>query len=272
MIVAVSDTHLGTERLHGIDPDRESLKAFLRYLRDDLRPDHLVLNGDVEDLWRRDMRTLTRESYDVFALLSTLRESRIAVHYVLGNHDWYARRDAAAREEPYYESEYVEEVVLESDGVNYAFRHGHGFDPVQREWYFDKLALVSTDAVGATFSEKWAIYADAEGPSDLVTSVGKLLYDRITAGSWDDRVLEMDRCETEINLGVRPPGSGRFVRRRDDVDWLCIGHTHEAGVAADANVANAGAWLGKNHTYLVLEAEPRLMVWTDGEAVPLDES
>ena len=80
MIVAVSDTHLGTAHLDSIDPDRDEFKQFLKYLRDDLQPTHLVLNGDIEDFWRRDMRTLTRENYDVFTRLRELRDAGIEVH------------------------------------------------------------------------------------------------------------------------------------------------------------------------------------------------
>ena len=265
MIVAVSDVHLGVAGLESLASGRAEFRRFLRHLRDEVRPDHLVLNGDVEDLWRRDLRTLTRENYDVFSLLSELRAAGIAVHYVLGNHDWYARHDARAREEPYYETEYAVDLTLETDGPAYPFLHGHQFDPVPREWYFDKLALVSDDAVGAAFSEKWAVVADADDNVDLAVTVGKLLYDRITQGSWDHRVLEMDRCETDLQLGVQPPGSARYVASNPDTDWLCLGHTHEAGIAEDANVANSGSWLGDRHTYLMLTDAPRLMEWNDGD-------
>ncbi len=267
MIVAVSDVHLGVAGLESLASGRTEFRRFLRHLRDEARPDHLVLNGDVEDLWRRDMRTLTRENYDVFTLLSELRDAGIGVHYVLGNHDWYARRDARARGEPYYETEYDAELTLETDGTAYAFLHGHQFDPLQREWYFDKLALVSDDAVGATFSKKWAVVADADDNVELAKTLGKLLYDRISEGSWDRRVLEMDRCETDLDLGVEPPGSARYVRSRPEVDWLCIGHTHEAGIAGSGNVANSGAWLGDRHTYLELTDEPRLMEWNEGDPI-----
>ncbi|SNR52547.1 metallophosphoesterase [Halorubrum vacuolatum] len=265
MIVAVSDVHLGVADDASSAPVKTEFGRFLDYLREDLRPDHLVLNGDIEDLWRRDMRTLTRENYDVFASLSALRDEGTEVHYVLGNHDWYARHDAGTRSEPYYETAYETDLTLESDGVAYAFLHGHQFDPVQREWYFDKLALVSDDAVGATFSKKWATVADGDSRLDAVMTAGRLLYDRFRHGTWDDRVREMDRCETDIDLGVQPPGSGRYVESRPEVDWLCLGHTHDGGIASAARVANSGAWMEGRHTYLQLTDEPRLLEWNEGD-------
>ena len=265
MIVAVSDVHLGVNDTDSSTPTKTEFRRFLEYLRTDLRPDHLVLNGDIEDLWRRDMRTLTRENYGVFASLSALRDEGIAVHYVLGNHDWYARNDAKGRERPYYDTEYETELTLESDGVAYAFVHGHQFDPVQREWYFDKLALVSDDAVGAAFGKKWATVSDTDGRFEAIMTVGRLFYDRLTSGSWDDRVLEMDRCETDLDLGVQPPGSARYVESRPEVDWLCLGHTHEAGIAGSARVANSGAWIDGEHTYLKITDEPTLFDWNGGD-------
>ncbi len=276
MIVVVSDTHLGTEHLRSVTPDREEFKRFLRYLKDDLRPTHLVLNGDIEDFWRRDMRTLTRENYDVFALLKEVRDSGIGVHYVRGNHDWYARKDVELRNhrgddeiERYYDTEYAERLTMTTHGTTYTFMHGHQFDPVQDEWYFDKLAVISTDAIGATFSEKWAIFSEVEGVTGILRAMLKLTADRIKGRAWDRRIAEMDRCGHDHDLDDHPPAAERYVEAHSRTDWLCIGHTHCAGVSDDTNVANSGAWLNDEDTYLLLEERPRLMDWNDGDPTPI---
>lgn len=274
MIVAVSDTHLGTAHLDSVDPDRDEFKRFLRYLRDDLQPTHLVLNGDIEDFWRRDMRTLTRENYDVFTRLRELRDAGIEVHYVLGNHDWYARKDLEVTggrgEKAYYDSEYPEQLTISTDGTTYTFMHGHQFDPVQDEWYFDKLAVISTDSVGATFSEKWALFSEVNGVAEMFHALLKLATDRVSHGTWADRLGKMDRCG-DHDLNEQPGSAGQYVADRPDTDWLCIGHTHCAGIRPDTNVANSGAWLDSENTYLVLEDRPRLMAWNDGEPEPRTE-
>ena len=273
MIVAVSDIHLGTEHLDSVDPDRAEFKQFLRYLKADLQPTHFVLNGDIEDFWRRDMRTLTRENYDVFVLLNEMRDSGIEVHYVLGNHDWYARKDVGIRREQhgemekgwYYDNEYVKDLTITTDGTTYTFMHGHQFDPIQDPWYFDKLAVISTDSIGATFHEKWALFGEVDGITGVFQAILKLVSDRISHGAWDNRVGEMDRCAHDHDLDEHPRPARRYVEGHAGIDWLCIGHTHCAGIRDDTNVANSGAWLNKQDTYLVLEEKPRLMDWNDGD-------
>lgn len=273
MIVAVSDTHLGTEHLDSVDPDREAFKRFLRYLETDLQPTHLVLNGDIEDFWRRDMRTLTRENYDVFGQLRDLQAAGTAVHYVLGNHDWYARKDVAVHRRPdddgaesdrYYDSGYPDRLTISTHGTSYTFMHGHQFDPLQDEWYFDKLAVISTDSLGATFSEKWALFSEVDGPTGVVRALAKLASDRMRLGTWESRLGKMDRCG-DHDPDVSPRAAERYAAAHPDTDWLCIGHTHCAGIEADANVANSGAWLDGRDTYLVLTDRPRLMAWNDGD-------
>lgn len=274
MIVAVSDTHLGTEDIGSVEPDREAFKSFLRYLRDSLKPAHLVLNGDIEDLWRRDMRTVTRDNYDVFALLAELRETGTDLHYVLGNHDWYARNDVRTGVRSLYADEQAEnyrpELSLETAGTSYTFVHGHQFDPRQDEWYFDKLALITDDAVGATFSQLWALYSDTAGALGFLRAFARVNYARVR-GSWQRRLAEMDDCQNGTRGGAIPPGARERVATDPGTDVLCIGHTHVHGIAADGTVANSGAWLGGTDTYLLLEGSPRLLRWNDGEPTEIDE-
>lgn len=129
--VVVSDVHLGVKKQHGnvTPPDRNQFKQFLIALRDrkldDFRDvNHLILNGDIEDLWRRHLRTLTRENYDIYNLLYEIKEkTNIQVHYVRGNHDAYARHDRsepiASTNPEYYNTEHDEKFRLTIGKTNY---------------------------------------------------------------------------------------------------------------------------------------------------------
>ena len=267
MIVAISDTHLGTDHLGPRYVARADVKAFLRYLRDDLKPDHLVLNGDIEDFWRRDMRSLTRESYDVFYRFRELQEAGTAVHYVLGNHDWYARNDIRLGQPSYYLNGYSEALKLTDSGTTYTFMHGHQFDPLQDEWYFDKLALISNDAMGARFSHLWEVFSETRNFSDALRTTKHLLLDRITRGKWEDRIARMDRCQTECGDVDERSTARAYATSKLDTDVICTGHTHIPGITPDGRVANSGAWVGGQNTYLVLEDRPRLMKWNDGDPI-----
>lgn len=271
MIVSVSDTHLGTEEIDPVFANREGFMRFLTYLKDELQPTHLVLNGDIEDLWRRDMRSVTRDHFNVFAAFEACSEKGIDVHYVLGNHDWYARKDIDAGRRQFYETNYQPELILDCGDTSYAFLHGHQFDSLQDPWYFDKLALVSGDAVGATFSQKWAMFTEARSRLSALKTVFKLYGDRITLGTFEDRIERMDRCQTGCNARSQYRDARHYARQELDVDVICTGHTHHAAISADGIVANSGSWVAGETTYLVLEEFPRLMDWNDGSPVERTE-
>ncbi len=271
MIVTISDTHLGTDHLGPRYNNREDVKAFLRYLRDDLRPDHLVLNGDIEDLWRRNVRTLTRENYDVFHLFRELKDQGVAVHYVLGNHDWYARKDVFRGRLSYYTEDYAEMLTLTDAGTKYTFMHGHQFDPIQDEWYFDKLALISDDAFGARFSHFWEVLSELEGLPDAVATAKRLVVDRITKGPWQQRIERMDRCQTGCDAAAELHESHDYAESMLVTDVLCTGHTHVPGITADGRAANSGAWVGQQRTFLEIDDGLRLLEWNDGDPYELGE-
>jgi UDP-2,3-diacylglucosamine pyrophosphatase LpxH len=292
MIVAVSDVHLGTAHIPSLtSPDRVQFKRFLLYLRDDLQPDHLVLNGDIDDLWRRNIRTLTRENYDIYNLLAELRDEDIQLHYLLGNHDWYARRDRGGKisryNEPYYDTEYLEErsltipepaeeLSLTTHETNYKFMHGHQFDEKQQRWLFDYLALTDGDAIGDEMEYAWVIAKELRGSSNTFRRVRQLIANRI-GNTLDEQVEQMDVAESgrEAKLGIDPGTAMITTRNKSKIDWLCIGHTHIAGIepdpiSANGGVANSGTWKGGKDTYLLLEERPSLMDWNNGSPSKLE--
>ena len=271
MIIAISDTHLGTDHLGPTFNNREDVKAFLRFLRDNHQPDHLVLNGDIEDLWRRDMRTLTRENFDIFHLLQELQDGGTAVHYVLGNHDWYARKDVRRGRVSYYVNDYAESLTLTDAGTSYTFMHGHQFDPLQDEWYFDKLALVSDDAFGSKFSHLWEIYSETRDLADAAATTKRLVIDRLTRGRWQQRIERMDRCQTGCDATAELHAAHNYAETMLDTDVICTGHTHIPSISTDGRTANSGAWVGNRTTYLEINDGIRLLDWNDGNPQELPD-
>ena len=272
MIIAVSDTHLGTDHLGPAYNDRLAVKAFLRYLRDVRQPDHLVLNGDIEDLWRRDMRTLTRENYDIFHLFHELQDAGTEVHYVLGNHDWYARKDVRGGQTSYYADDYNEVLTLTDDDTDYTFVHGHQFDPLQEEWYFDKLALISDDAFGSKFSHLWEVFSETRNAADAMATAKRLVFDRITQGGWQQRIERMDRCQTGCDATSELNAARKYAESMLDTDVICTGHTHQPGISSDGLAVNCGSWVGDHTTYLEIDHELKLFEWNDGDPQEITES
>ena len=352
-IVVVSDVHLGKHRKTDQRADRMQFKEFLRELIDGSEIDHLknvdnqihlVLNGDIDDLWRRDMRTLTRENYDIYNMFNELKEEdSITVHYLLGNHDWYARKDRDDKtfagkkrfkrirglfsklspfspsngtqydideeeknerrkwveetNKPFFDTEYKEFREITLGKTKYRFEHGHEFDRYQIKGIFDALSVISDDALGATLTEMWAIFIRTEGVRDKAKVLWTLIrfnwltskLGLVTPRGFVDRLDKIGR-----QYGVVIPNSDDRFEQDAKLDWLCIGHTHTAGIwpptanavenpttvtksskYTDKNdrntkVANSGAWMGLEdsspNTYLVLEEESvSLWKWNKGQ-------
>ncbi|MFW9767505.1 MAG: metallophosphoesterase [Candidatus Thorarchaeota archaeon] len=82
--IAVSDLHLGYDKA-----DKEAFRVFLRNMKD-IRVDHLLLVGDVLDMWRRDNKGLIEDNMDILVMLRDLKKNEQVgtIHYVIGNHDF----------------------------------------------------------------------------------------------------------------------------------------------------------------------------------------
>jgi predicted phosphodiesterase len=135
MILAISDLHLGAKAsnsrgiYHFID-------GYVEPHRSDI--DHLFLLGDVFDLWRGPNAEVIVENQKLLDRLSSLD---IKVHYLFGNHDFVTRDIGewlSSTDGLYGVSSWdllqrsvgkVKEVeVLEYDGLNLRFCHGHQID------------------------------------------------------------------------------------------------------------------------------------------------
>lgn len=115
-IVVISDTHLGTFG--------SQAKELLMYIRS-IDPKHLILNGDIIDMWH------FRKNYFPKAHLQVVREitGRIAKDkhtvYITGNHDEMLRKFVKFRMGSF---ELVNKLLMNLDGKKAWFFHGDVFD------------------------------------------------------------------------------------------------------------------------------------------------
>jgi len=84
-LIIISDVHLGTYGCHASD--------LLRYLKS-VEPGHLILNGDIVDIWQFNKRYWPKSHMKVIKHLMTLIGKGLKVTYVTGNHDEMLRRFA----------------------------------------------------------------------------------------------------------------------------------------------------------------------------------
>jgi UDP-2,3-diacylglucosamine pyrophosphatase LpxH len=82
-VVVISDVHLGTYGCHA--------KELLRYLKS-IEPKHLILNGDIVDIWQFSKRYWPKSHMKVVKHFTSLIAKGVKVTYVTGNHDEMLRR------------------------------------------------------------------------------------------------------------------------------------------------------------------------------------
>ena len=82
-VVIISDVHLGTFGCHA--------EELLRYLKN-IQPKHLILNGDILDIWNFDKRYFPQTHLAVIDTILQMAINGVKVDYIVGNHDELLRR------------------------------------------------------------------------------------------------------------------------------------------------------------------------------------
>lgn len=82
-IVVISDVHLGTYGCHS--------KELLKYLKS-IKPEQVVLNGDIIDIWQFSKRYWPKSHMKVIKFIMEWITKGVQVHYITGNHDEMLRK------------------------------------------------------------------------------------------------------------------------------------------------------------------------------------
>jgi UDP-2,3-diacylglucosamine pyrophosphatase LpxH len=78
--VVISDIHIGYEKFN-----KQQFEQFLNYLEKEDDVSHVILLGDIFDLWRADPINSISYAFPYMERLKKLGE----IHYVIGNHDYH---------------------------------------------------------------------------------------------------------------------------------------------------------------------------------------
>lgn len=148
-IAVVSDVHLGTYGCRA--------KELVQYLKS-IKPDVLVLNGDIIDMWQFSKRYWPKSHMKVIKHIINLLSKGTKVYYVTGNHDELLRKFVGFE---LGSLEIVNKVVLELDDKQAWIFHGDVFDvTMQHSKWLAKLGAIGYDtliminAIVNFFSEK----------------------------------------------------------------------------------------------------------------------
>ena len=286
-IIAVSDVHLGYLKEDDSNQSLSNKSGFCDLLRDiDARDDinHLVICGDMLDMWRRDMVGVTIENLDVLNMLQSLSK-KIDVHYLAGNHDYHIRHlNRYSYPFGFRECKDPKEgIILKDSGKSYIFKHGYDLEPgmAESEAIFDLMCSTS-DEVGEFKSHVYSSIGE-------FWKQGKQAWESIGGGATkfftgvDKAWKPDDRNEGKFLEGnkIRKPLRER-LQTEEDFDFealkehlandatLVFGHTHKP--FHYPNIINLGSWittLPVNSLYLeIKDGQEKLLVYPTGEVVP----
>jgi len=210
----ISDVHLGSEP-H--ESDRSTiLRKFLATLRGD-RVSDLYILGDLFDFWFEYRSAIFSANFRVLRTLAELRDRGVRLHYVVGNHDFWAGG--------FFESTlgsvvYREPVTTEMDGVKVFLCHGDGLNRHDYGYRFFKTVARWKPAV-TLFR---AIHPDvALKLGRAVSGLSRQLVNAETPG----RLREAE--------SIRQHALSRL--RNDNVDVVVAGHCH---IPTDESIEVAG--------------------------------
>ena len=252
-VIVTSDQHLGYA-----NADKTAFNAFLDNLSQESDVTHLVLLGDVVDMWRRDASGVFLEHHDTVAKLLNLKSKGVQVLYVAGNHDYHV----LDLHNPAYPLQFSKELSLTDGPTTYRLVHGYEFDPEQKIPFMAFLCRVMSDQGGALESNLWvdfnsvnSIFSKLE-PSFIKSDIAAITA-RLHQRPEDRLKGSIDKINLTACNAVRPG------------EVLIFGHTHVPFVNKAENVANTGSWVKDStiyNTYVELSGgKPRLFVFGGNE-------
>ncbi|MGC1123213.1 MAG: UDP-2,3-diacylglucosamine diphosphatase [Candidatus Methanofastidiosia archaeon] len=253
MIVALSDVHLGFSCC-----DEGPFRKFLREISSNPHIDHVVLIGDIFDMWRRDPVKLLIDHSDILELLSTMQKSK-NVHYVVGNHD-YHMIEAGENIEKKYNLKVGTETFIPYGDRTYYFVHGHQFEfssSLESYQHFANILCLGDDNVGSTADGLWNLY--------------KMCFPHFTPIKKEFGLerkfkkamgLPAERLEERTLRKIKKEARKKREELEDQIRdcFIVYGHTHRSFVSLKQKMANTGSWVDdtsaphlKKDTYITIE-------------------
>ena len=224
--VFISDVHLGSELQESERSVR--LRRFLSTLRGDDVSDLYVL-GDLFDFWFEYRAVIFFASFPVLRALAELSDRGVRLHYIVGNHDYWA---GAFLENAIGFTVYKGPVTLEMDGITVYLCHGDGLNRRDYGYRIFKIVAQSKPAI-ALFR---AIHPDlALRLGGMVSGLSRQLVNAETPG-------RLREAEAVRQYALK-------TLRNDNVDIFFAGHSHipvDERIEVNGRVKrymNVGDWL-----------------------------
>ena len=242
--------------LHLIAPDDARTKLFLRFLQDIVRDrdtTHLILLGDVFDMWLADHEYFIRKFDDVVAAIVAARDRGIEIHYFEGNHDLHLQRFWGDRL-----GVNVHRGPLHIDIAGRALRleHGDQMDPDDRGYRFLRW-LLRTPPV------RFLIH---NLPGNFVARLGERASATSRTYTSETKTISTDTAIEKIRRHAAR------AHAEQPFDLLVSGHVHVRddylghSAAGRFRSINLGSWLDAP-AYLLLDEQDVQLIELDAPAV-----
>ena len=232
-VVVLSDIHLGT---HGCNA-----KKLLNYLNS-IEPKHLVLNGDIIDIWQFKKRYFPKAHLKVIKKIMNFSANGTKVSYVTGNHDELLRKFSNTT---IGNISIVNKLLLNLDGKKAWIFHGDVFDmSIQKAKWIAKLGGYGYDML--IVLNRWINWYLQKRGKERYSFSQKIKNNVKTAMKYIS-----DFEKTAVKLAIR-----------NNYDYVICGHIHQPKIEnittlkGSTTYLNSGDWI-ENFTAL----EYRLKRW-----------
>jgi UDP-2,3-diacylglucosamine pyrophosphatase LpxH len=268
VILAVSDVHIGYEKANV-----EEFNRFLMAVSCRTDVSRLVILGDLIDMWRRDVSGLFLENRRTIELLLELKR-KIAVNYIVGNHDYHLRK-LVGESYPLKFERAKHYCIRDTSGeVTYVFKHGWEFDFEQCPPVMEYLCMNLSNNPGVIRSGFWGWITSHHNASKCVTKAIKAnvkgRYNFFTRKN--HRTLYLSSLQTPASQRQSHGFTVVETIARDSLkpgEVLVFGHTHRPLVSEDRRLVNTGSWVNEGeiaNTYVELDGRKvRLMQFGVGD-------
>jgi len=244
-IVAVSDAHLGMK-----GAKENEFTDFIEYLKD-REIEHLVLLGDIIEIWRRDFTEAVTDFSGTMTYISRMLKGT-QIHYIAGNHDYsLLHLDGALKN--YLPFNIEKQVVIRSKEQEFFFFHGYQLEVLCSPYYksmkmyesFCDHMCLAGDNTGIAADKLWDIMLSKRSLLSSLKNFPKEPKSAIMSMRQPPEIRIRDYQKTKIFRPIRELASTDTRHLMLDVhpeQYLIYGHTHEAYVDDDKMVANTGSW------------------------------
>lgn len=219
-LVVISDAHLGAYGCHADELNR--------YLKS-VRPDTLVLNGDILDAWQFKKSFFPESHSKVLRRILKMMENGTEVYYLTGNHDEVLRPFTDLHMGAFH---LVNKLVLTLDGKRAWFFHGDVFDVTMR--YSKWIAKLGAVGYGLLIRLNTMVNAISRFFGRGKISLSKKIKDSVKKAV--SFVSDFELTATELAID-------------NEYDYVVVGHIHKPNLKRYSNergsvlYLNSGDWV-----------------------------